>query len=252
MVGDPLGGEGKPSGVRRPAPIQPAPAVMNIHAIVRTLLIALVAAVAGYALRSARLDSVGYSAAGQVPVFDYFLKVRSFSEVESARAVLEALASRELYALQLERAAILQQLRTANGQPPSADGSGRFAGVIGRLESAIEEFRGTDQEPAMIQELLWVLYQERWHARWLDLYLDTLYRYPTREIVGDFALKAAAVGHAVGRFAEVSAAFRHVMGIPFDFEAKNWVREAMEGDPLARLDPGTGTVTLASNLSPAP
>ncbi len=171
----------------------------------------------------------------EIPPLEYFASAKSFSEVEQARAQLQALSSRYLFAVQVRQAV------ASRGSDASKVG-GVSAGAVGvsqtvqELEEAIREFRGTGEEPGLTDGLLICLASERSYERWIDVYLDLLYRRPTEEVVGVLANAAVTAGQATGRLEEVLDGFRHVSSIPFDFEAKRRVQSALAGGVLARAE----------------
>lgn len=99
--------------------------------------------------------------------------------------------------------------------------------AINMLDEVIPEFRGTGAELQLLQPLLYALKQESLYDRWLDVYLDALYRHPTHEMVGDLAEEAAAISRAVSRENEVATGFRYVSGVPLNFLAKSQLERSL-------------------------
>jgi hypothetical protein len=89
--------------------------------------------------------------------------------------------------------------------------------AIKMLDEALPEFRGTGVEFRLLQPLLFALKQERLYDRWLDVYLDALYRQPTHEMVGSLAKEAVVISQAVGRERELTTGLRYVSNIPPNF-----------------------------------
>jgi len=69
--------------------------------------------------------------------------------------------------------------------------------------------------------------QERLYDRWLDVYLDALYRNPTHEMVSALAEDAVVISQAAGREKELTTGLRHVLGVPLDFLAKSRIEQSL-------------------------
>ncbi len=86
--------------------------------------------------------------------------------------------------------------------------------AIHLLDEAMPEFHGTGVELQLLPPLLYALKQERRYDRWLDVYLDALYRHPTASMVGDLTEEAVVISQTVSREDELSNALRHLNDIP--------------------------------------
>lgn len=196
-------------------------------------------------LASALTGSVGYYAGvmretsathlprGAAVALDFLVSAKSFSEVEHARAVLDALAARYVENAQ---GLIAQELmsRTANfGIEPSRSRRPIVA-AIKMLDEAIPEFRGTGVELRLLEPLLYALKQEGFYDRWLDVYLDALYRHPTHEMLSSLADEAVVISQAVGRERELTTGLRYVSGIPADFLTESRIEHRL-GRANARI-----------------
>lgn len=168
---------------------------------------------------------------------DYLAVAESFSEVENARAALEGLAATYADRAQalIAEDIILHSTGSA-GELPGPERSLRTA--IALLDEVLPDFRGTGAEPRLLRPLLYALKQEGLHGRWLDVYLDTLYRHPTDQVVADLAGDAATISQALGRQTEFSAALRHLSEIPLS---------SFDQTPLDLSLNRSGYVPLASN-----
>lgn len=192
--------------------------------------LALAGALGGLGVAWHRLTrpEIVVSSAHDIPPLEYFASPSSFSEVEQARARLQALARRQLYELQLRQAELLRAAQTDEpGQ--RAQAAAALRQLAAELEQVLGEFRGTGEEPLLTAGLLTLLASERAQARWLDVYLRLLYQRPTEPLVGRLAGEAVAAGRATGRLDEVLAALRHVTRIPFEFEGRQAVQAALAG-----------------------
>jgi len=185
------------------------------------LLIAVLAAGAGYWARGLRDDSPRRLLAHQTAPLEAFVSDQSFSEVETAKATLKALCTRYRLESQQERSLILQAARSS-----SVQASPSYAPTVPLLRRGIAEFQETGQELVLIQDLLLVLSHDGRVREWLDLYLDTLYRHPTADLAGQFAPTAVRFGRTLGRSTEVAEALQHVALIPLEFAAKPQVENA--------------------------
>jgi hypothetical protein len=195
--------------------------------------LALVGALGGLGVAWHRLTrpETAVSSAHDIPPLEYFASSSSFSEIEQARAQLQALARRHLYELQLRQAELQRAAQT--GEPRQrAQAATQLRQLAAELERALGEFRGTGEEPLLTTGLLILLASERAHARWLDVYLRLLYQRPTEPVVGRLAEEAVTAGRATGSLEEVMAALRHVTWIPLEFEGKQSVRAVLAGFTL--------------------
>lgn len=199
-----------------------------------TLAAVILAALAGYRLQDLRLTARAGSATEARWDLDYFVRPSSFSEVEATRAELEGLAYR--YRTELRT----RYLATPN---PAARDTGTRAAVIRDLETALSEFRNAPGEATIAQDLLILLKRSGDYGRWLDLYLDLLYRRPTEDVISLFATEARTLAAATGRQTEVEAALRHVMEIPVEFSAKGHLQTAdVHESALPSHAPGKSTL----------
>jgi hypothetical protein len=190
----------------------------------------LIAGAGGYCLQALYDRPVSALTAAQPAGLDSFLAVRSFSEVENARALMEALAARSLQDLRIRRIAT----QRAPSAVSVADRSTRLTEIIEGFRAAIREFEGTGQELLFVQDLLAIFKREGRHDEWLSLFLEHLYRDPTHEWFGRMAREALVIGKAAHREPEVLAALNHVRGLPLEFTAKSIVQSvlASSGDGL--------------------
>jgi hypothetical protein len=190
---------------------------------------------AGYGLRSLQQGRDLTLALQHIPPVEYYVSRESFSEVEQTKANLDALSCRFLTDWRVRNHPAVLAMSAATQAGRSVD-SARSAGAIQELEQAIEEFKATEEELVLAQELLRMLKHERLYDRWLDLYLRALYEHPTDHMVGSGAQEAVAISQATGRQAEVRQALEHVTRIPFEFPAKARAAAALR---MAKLTPET-------------
>ena len=196
---------------------------MKIRQIIHLALFSLMAGCGGYYVRMLCAEPTRYVSTKDWASLDYFFSAQSFSEIETARALLDALAARYLVGVDTQRALGIQAVRTGTGGPPQQL---NLAETIRLLEEGIESFKGTEQEFHLTERLLLALEKEGSSNRWLDVYLDALYRHPTAGLVGEYARAAVSTGQATGRLEQVRKAFRHVCETPFDFAGKRDVQAA--------------------------
>lgn len=208
---------------------------MKIITVLPHLLLAAATGYLGFAARGLLPPQITSSSLQEIPPFELFYVPRSFSEVEQTRARLQALGSQFLYRQYLERLHLLQARRSRN-EPEPPPGR-RFPQSIQALEQGLEEFRGTAEELTLTHALLTLLRQEQLADRWLEVYLDSLYRHPTADLVGQEAQHALDLARSVNREEALLEAFRHVGDIPFDFLAKRFVLLALGGGALAGVSP---------------
>ncbi|MBI4661911.1 MAG: hypothetical protein HY735_24075 [Verrucomicrobia bacterium] len=196
---------------------------MKTKLVICLILLTLAAGGTGYSLRSVRQSTANFMADCQIPGLEYFLTPQTFSEVENAKALLEALSAQFLSESRSKRA-VAKAAATDQDSGVVADPTATEA--IHELEQGILEFKGTEQELLIVQDLLWLLKSRQQYDRWIEAYLRVLYQHPTHELVGRFAQDAVLIAKAAGREATVIKAFKHVRSIPLEFNAKRKVEVA--------------------------
>lgn len=134
---------------------------------------------------------------------EYLVSSEAFSEVERVHAMLDALAMR--YVEQAQRL-MVQDYLSRTGRDPVArrQSNHRMFSAVGLLEEGIAEFRGTKQELLLVPTFLYALKREGLYDRWLDTYLDTLYRHPTAVKVANSATEAMRIARVIGREQELA------------------------------------------------
>jgi hypothetical protein len=179
----------------------------------------VVAGCIGYLVGAMREQSVSHLPVDATVALEYLVSSESFSEIEQARAVLDALANR--YVVQ-SRMLIVREALAGRGAYEKRQPLNSRPGLsaIQVLEEAVAEFDGTGQELQLLPTLLSALERERLRDRWIEVYLSALYHHPTHRVVGDMADEARRLGRAIGREAEVIAALRHVSAIPLKFASR--------------------------------
>lgn len=189
------------------------------------LVLALTVGGSGYFLRGLREHEV-LALPTSLPELDLFINEQSFSEVENAKALLEALSKRYVTEVRIRRH--LDSTQASPGEyAPSPMNQPSLSGALDELEKGVELFEGTGQEMEVAADLLRALKHARQYDRWLALYLQALYQHPTHELDGDFADDAVKISQAIGHAGEVFNAFRHLSNIPFDFGTKQRVQKRM-------------------------
>jgi hypothetical protein len=161
----------------------------------------------------------------EAPFLHAYVAKPSFSEVRNARAALEELGARYLMAVRICRHMDTRG-STAGDTVSDARLEPHLAGAIEELEQGMQDFRGTGEEFIVARELLQTLKKSKRYGRWLEVYLDMLYRYPTQPLIGDLAGDGIVVAKAAGREEVLAAAFKHLTAIPLAFNAKEQVQKA--------------------------
>jgi len=180
----------------------------------------------GYYLGAMRETSAIQLPLGATVSADYLASARSFSEVEQARAVVAGLGARYVENAQ---ALIAQEFMSRNPNfDRKAPSSGQsMLAAIKLLDEAIPQFKGTEVEMQLRQTLLFALRHQEQYDRWLDVYLDALYRHPTHELVSAHAVEAARISERMGRDREFAAALRYLDGLPPDFPAASRIEQSL-------------------------
>jgi len=199
---------------------------MKLKRVALLFLVSAVTGWVGYYVGLMRETSATHMPRGATVALDYLVSAKSFSEVEHARAVLDALAAR--YA-ENAQGLIAQQImsRTANFGIRQPSSERPMVAAIKMLDEVLPEFRGTGVELQLLQPLLYALKQERFYDRWLDVYLDALYRHPTHEMVSNLIEEAVVISQAVGREPELTTGLWYLSRIPLDFPRKSRIENSL-------------------------
>jgi hypothetical protein len=187
-----------------------------------TVLVVLVAGSCGYYARAFREACPSKLSRQSIEPLEYFVSWKSFSEVDEAKATLQAAAEQFIQGLRTRP--IAGVYNAANSSPVTPEAKAAcFEKAIQAIEGEIKAFKGTEQEPLLAKELLWLLQRSGNYGRWLEVYLAVLYEHPTHRVVGDFAAQALHVGQITGREPEVQRAFEQLVNLPLEFEGKQQV-----------------------------
>ena len=199
---------------------------MKLKRVALLFLVSAASGSAGFYVGVMRETSATHLSSGATVALDYLASASSFSEVEHARAALDALALRYVENAQ---GLITQQImsRHTNFGIRQSSPERPMLAAIKMLDEAIPEFRGTGAELQLLQPLLYALKQERLYDRWLEVYLDALYRHPTHEMVSSLAEEAVVISRAVGREWELTHGLRYVSGIPLNFASKSRIENSL-------------------------
>lgn len=166
-----------------------------------------------------------------VPPLEYFASNGTFSEVDQARSHLRALVRRQIYWIQIRQAALPAERVRQPG--PGADApEDPAAPLMAAFEALQTEWLGTAEESEVVQALLLLLQARGEHRRWVNAYLDFLYRHPTDILVGRLAETALKNGQLAGSVDGVLAGLRVVGQIPLESPARTAARQALAGAGL--------------------
>jgi hypothetical protein len=188
---------------------------MNLKHVALLCLVSAVTGLAGFYAGVLREPGTTRLPRGSMLALDYLASVESFSEVEAARAALEGLAARYT---EHARSLIAEEIlsRSANSGVRQSTPERPMVAAIHLLDEVMPEFDGTGAELQLLPPLLYALKHERRYDRWLDVYLDALYRHPTASLVGDLTEEAVVISQTVSREDELSTALRHLSDIPLN------------------------------------
>jgi hypothetical protein len=198
----------------------------DIHQYLLLTLCFLLTAAVGYYFQALR-DKPPSDQTGEIIGLDYFMPVQSFSEIETVRARMHALAARSLQELRHRRLAAGRPDRVVEGQESRREQE--MSRLIKDFHLAIFEFSGTGYELLFVQDLLWLLKNEQRHEEWISVYLHALYRHPIHPMIGRLASEAVRMGQVASREKEVLEAIDLLRGIPTQFT----------GNRPAPLDPSS-------------
>jgi hypothetical protein len=199
--------------------IRRAHGVLHPGRLFLPVLLPVIAGVVGYYAGAMRESTVMHLPSNATVALDQLVTANSFSEVEQARAVLNALAGRYIEYAQMMITRHDRSVPVIHGSSPTA-GSRDFPAAVRVLEEAVAEFKGTGEELQLLPILLNALKRAQLPDRWLDVYLKASYEHPTHKLIGLLADEAARLSRSVCREEEVTAALRHIAAIPFEFEGK--------------------------------
>jgi hypothetical protein len=183
------------------------------------MLVSCSAAGVGYYAGALREDTARFSLPGTKFSVDHFYRPQSFSEVENAKVLMSALSAQFVTGIQVERVANYAKAVLIN-QPGQTVVEPHLREVSKQLERGVAEFKGTEQELVLIEQLLAVLKKANLYAQWTEVYLNALYQHPTHPMIGRLATEAVTVSKAAGRQNDVLNGFEHVSSIPMDFSVK--------------------------------
>jgi hypothetical protein len=205
----------------------------NIHQYLCLTLCFLLTAAVAYYFQALR-DRPPSEQTGEPMGLDYFMPVQSFSEIETARARLHALAARSLQELRHRRLAAGRPDNVVEGQELRREQD------IGRLvddfHMAIHEFSGTGFEWLFVQDLLWLLKNEQRHEEWITVYLQALYRQPIHPMIGRLAPEAVRMGERARRENEVLEAINLLRGIPPQLTVNRRAEVDLSSEPAAGFE----------------
>jgi hypothetical protein len=150
------------------------------------------------------------------------LNCDTFSEIDNAKCVLQALSSRCV-------AQVATTCRSSAAGEIQGDKEARkpLTGAINQLEAGLQEFRGAEPELVVAEGLLRTLSKAGEASRWMAVYLDLLYRHPTSELVARLAKEATVLSKSTGRRQDLSLGFEHLCRIPLEFDGKQRVQAAL-------------------------
>lgn len=199
---------------------------MKPRRVTLLVLVPVLAAGVGYYLGATRAQAFSRLTAQAAVPLEYLVSARSFSEVDQARAGLEALAAQRI---QLAQRLILQETGVGHGSRgvQKTRTERPVLAAIRLIEDGLAEFQGTGLEMRLLPTLLSALKRERLYDRWLQVYLRLLYAHPTHQLVGVLADEAVSISQAVGQQEAVAAAFCHLSSIPLEFRAKAQIERSL-------------------------
>jgi len=152
------------------------------------------------------------SAKRSTPGVEYFYAPKTFSELENTAALLDA-----------ECDELIAEVRSENGVSMTDDS----ANAIRELTAAREQLRGSKQELAVTEELLWFLKKAGQTERWLEIYSEVLYERPTDPLIGRFAEDAVRLARGTPRQDALLRAFEFVSDMPITWDAKAKVQAVL-------------------------
>jgi hypothetical protein len=97
------------------------------------------------------------------------------------------------------------------------------------LENAIAEFKGSEQEMDLVQEMLWLVQRQGDYAHWTEVYLSALYTHPTHPMIGVFAERARRYSQLCGREKSLVDAIQFLKNIPMEYDGKQKILATLEG-----------------------
>ena len=174
-----------------------------------TALVSFGSLVAGYGLHAVRDRVTGADAWERVPPTEYLEQSRSFSELENARAEMDARAKRILFELRSRR---VESLRDHHGDGSAPDP--RLVADLTILESAVTELQGTEWEGFLVRDLLGTLKQVGRLDRWLEVYTAFTHRQPANELGWSMGPEAMRIAERLGRDGEVVLALHLLRANP--------------------------------------
>ncbi len=204
--------------------------------VMAAVLMCLVAGTMGYYWRALHENSISKLSRRGVASLDYLVVAESFSEVENSKAVLQAAAEQIIMDIRTRPG-----VGTVPGDSPSRYKpevlAESFAQARTDLENAIAEFRGSEQEMDLVQEMLWLVQRQGDYAHWTDVYLSALYAHPTHPMIGVFAERARRYSQLCGREKSMADAFQYLRNIPMDYDGKQKILATLDGLKMVACRP---------------
>lgn len=153
---------------------------------------------------------------------EYFTSTATFSEVESARATLEAEASRFV-------ATLRERFMKVNSGSVAAAGrnSVQYTEWLASLKTKLDEFKGTAQEYKIAQEILMVARLANEKEVFLDQYVRVVYEAPAQPLIAVYVKEACETAVELERQGELLRAFSHLLRVPYESENKQKVELAL-------------------------
>jgi len=127
--------------------------------------------------------------------------------------------------------------QSAGDRPRDSHFEPHLAGAIEELERGMQDFQGTGQEFIVAKDLFLALRKSGRYHRWLEGYLEVLYKHPTQPLIGLLASDAILAAKATGREQTLFEGFRHLLDIPLDFDAKRQVQRVLDSVQRQNVEP---------------
>jgi len=180
----------------------------------------------GYLLRAQKTDGSLVVSAKDIVTEEYLAAPETFSRTKNTKNTLDSLSIRVGIGI-TDSLSIYDQL------PKTSESENRKAGeildrAINAGEVAMREFEGTQQQLVIATAFLGALRKAGRFDRWIEVYVETLYRCPTHPVVSELANDAVKIGKLAGQEQRVLEALKYVSASPAEFTGKAEIQAALD------------------------
>jgi hypothetical protein len=205
---------------------------MKTRVVISIILFSFAAGGAvGYLLRAQKTDGSLVVSAKDFITEEYLAAPDTFSRIKNTRNSLDSLSIRLGIGITDALAAYDRLPKTNEAERRKADEV--LDRALHTAEAAMREFEGTQQQWVVATVFLEALRKAGRLDRWIEVYIETLYRCPTHPAVSNLANDAVKIGRLAGQELRVLEALRYVSASPAEFSGRAEVEAALDSAPVS-------------------